>query len=103
MKDERLAHLTTFYSLLARLEERIDGARTLVRCTGRTAWPIRGVYFFRECGEHRADATRGTSHKRCSVRRMGRPFICGRDQAMIGSFLDGVKKTLLNVCLRAGL
>jgi hypothetical protein len=59
MADERREHLIRFYSLLDRLEKSIGGARTLAACSGRMDWPQRGVYFFRESGESRADTGDG--------------------------------------------
>ena len=53
MDDERFGHLIRFYSLLDRLERNIGGARALEGCSGRSGWPRRGVYFFRESGECR--------------------------------------------------
>jgi hypothetical protein len=59
MKSERLGHLEGFYDLIARLERRIGGARTLAACNGKVEWPERGVYFFREDGEFRRDTGTG--------------------------------------------
>jgi hypothetical protein len=59
MPGERRKHLTRFYSLLDRLEETVGGARSLASCSGRMAWPKRGVYFFRESGETRSDTGDG--------------------------------------------
>lgn len=47
--------LERFYSLLAQLERHVGGKRMLRDCTGRQAWPERGLYFFFEPGEHRGD------------------------------------------------
>ena len=47
--------LDRFYSLLDRLREQQGGYRTLATCSGRMARPARGVYFFFEPGECRAD------------------------------------------------
>lgn len=55
MTPERSAHLIRFYQALDELEETIGGARTLAGCSGRMDWPKRGVYFFRESGENRAE------------------------------------------------
>ena len=49
------AELDRFYSLLAELADRCGGYRSLQSCDGRTGWPGRGVYFFFDSGEHRAD------------------------------------------------
>jgi hypothetical protein len=59
MSRERLQDLARFYSILDILEKNIGGARTLADCSGRTAWPKRGVYFFRESGEDRTDTGKG--------------------------------------------
>ena len=59
MSNERLEHLARFYSILDEHERRIGGARRLADCSGRTGWPERGVYFFRELGESRTDTGNG--------------------------------------------
>ena len=55
-----------FYSLLAELEQRLGGKRTLKDCHGRLSWPDRGVYFFFEDGQ-----TRSTSGEGARVVRVG--------------------------------
>ncbi len=55
----RLDDLQRFYSLLFELEESLGGARQLAHCSGRMAWPERGVYFFMEPGETRSHSGRG--------------------------------------------
>jgi len=47
--------LDRFYGLLDGLRARCGGERMLAACDGRTGWPPRGVYFFFEAGEYRAD------------------------------------------------
>lgn len=49
----RRSDLATFYALLDELEVRIGGRRRLGDCHGRMSWPLRGVYYFFEPGEHR--------------------------------------------------
>ncbi len=44
-----------FYELLAQLEERVGGKRTLADCHRNMGWPERGVYFFFEEGETRSN------------------------------------------------
>ena len=56
----RLDHLKRFYILLDTLEDRLGGARRLTDCSGRMQWPRRGVYFFMESGENRADSGTGS-------------------------------------------
>lgn len=46
-------HLDRFYTLLARLEAVSPQGRRLDEQSGRSPWPARGVYFFREPGETR--------------------------------------------------
>ena len=46
--------LDRFYELLAALESVAGQGQRLGQQTGRSPWPARGVYFFREPGEHRA-------------------------------------------------
>jgi hypothetical protein len=55
----RLHDLLRFYAALDRLEQRIGGTRLLSTCGGRMMWPQRGVYFFMEEGEKRADTGKG--------------------------------------------
>jgi len=47
--------LDRFYDLLAVLEQQCGGKRRLADCDGRSNWPQRGIYFFFENGETRAD------------------------------------------------
>ncbi len=56
---DRAADLIRFYDLLDRLETRIGGKRCLADCSGRMAWPRRGLYFFFEHGEQRSDSGDG--------------------------------------------
>ena len=55
----RLEDLKRFYVLLDELERCNQGERKLSDCSGRMAWPTRGVYFFREFGENRTDTGNG--------------------------------------------
>lgn len=57
--EERVAHLIRLYSILDRLERRLDGALKLADCSGRMKWPSRGIYFFHETGENRKDTGEG--------------------------------------------
>ena len=59
MSDTRKRHLQRFYDLMTDLEKRLGGTRTLSECDGRMEWPRRGVYFFREPGEHRCHSGPG--------------------------------------------
>jgi hypothetical protein len=59
VNEGRISDLRVFYSLLARLEETIRGARKLKSCSGRLCWPERGVYFFMEQGENRSNTGTG--------------------------------------------
>lgn len=47
--------LEEFYDLLDALSERLGGPRVLGACDGRMGWPERGVYFFFEPDEVRAN------------------------------------------------
>ena len=55
----RFDDLKRLYEILANLERKIRGPRTLARCSGSMNWPQRGVYFFREVGEERSDTGHG--------------------------------------------
>lgn len=59
MAADRISDLKDFYGLLAALAENVGGPRHLVGCSGRLAWPRRGVYFFMEPGESRSHSGRG--------------------------------------------
>jgi hypothetical protein len=48
------ADLERFYSLLSRLETFACQGLQLATYSGKTAFPVRGVYFFRESGEYRS-------------------------------------------------
>ena len=52
---QRPSDITAFYRLLEHLETKMGGRRRLGDCHGRMPWPERGVYFFFEPGENRAD------------------------------------------------
>lgn len=55
----RLADIKRFYDLLARLEDRLGGKRTLAEFRQFRDCPPRGVYFFFEPGENRRDSGNG--------------------------------------------
>ncbi|TAJ93928.1 MAG: hypothetical protein EPO31_07040 [Gammaproteobacteria bacterium] len=55
----RLEDLVQFYDALSTLEKKTGGKRKLSDCNGRMQWPLRGVYFFFEEGEHRTDSGYG--------------------------------------------
>ena len=59
LSSSRLDDLKRFYSSLALLEKRLGGASRLSDCTGHMKWPARGIYFFRETDEVRADSGNG--------------------------------------------
>src|ERR1700733_1291703 len=46
-----------FYETLKYLHQRVGGYRYLRDCTAKSGWPQRGVYFFLENGEIRADGS----------------------------------------------
>ena len=50
----RAADTCRFYDILAELEQRLGGKRTLATCSKASGWPQRGVYFFFEPGELRS-------------------------------------------------
>lgn len=49
----RLSHIERFYELLNSCTELSGGLKRLSECSGYSAWPKRGVYFFFESGEAR--------------------------------------------------
>lgn len=55
----RIDALVRFYVLIERLERRLTGKRTLGDSRREMGWPNRGVYFFFEEGERRADSGSG--------------------------------------------
>ena len=56
---DRIAEIARFYELLDKLEQRCGGRRLLCESHGRMGWPRRGVYFFFEQDERRADSGTG--------------------------------------------
>ena len=82
--------LESFYSTLRELEAGLGGGRVLQQCTGRQAWPERGVYFFFEPGEFRF---RDRSERR--VVRVGTHMVSRGSKATLWSRLRthrGTKK-----------
>lgn len=59
MQRNRLKDLERFYAILDELGRKLRGARMLSACSGRMDWPIRGVYFFQEPEENRAETGSG--------------------------------------------
>jgi hypothetical protein len=51
------SHLNEFYSILDEAKRRQGGPLSLSQCNGAMNWPDRGVYFFFEPGENRADSS----------------------------------------------
>lgn len=51
---DKIADTNRFYELLDHLAARTGGPKILNDCHGRMHWPKRGVYFFLEAGENRA-------------------------------------------------
>ena len=58
MAGGRGSDVDRFYQILDELAARLDGPRRLRECTGRSGCPPRGLYFFYEDGENRADGNR---------------------------------------------
>src|SRR5258706_12364718 len=58
-KDDRLESLRRFYRILDELDQMLGSPKNLSACSGRMDWPIRGVYFFREPTESRAESGMG--------------------------------------------
>jgi hypothetical protein len=59
MDTQRRHDLVSFYAIFDNLEKDIGGARKLADSSGRLAWPKRGIYFFREPGQHRSQTGTG--------------------------------------------
>lgn len=59
MTQDRLSDLKQFYRLIDRAISKVNGAYFLSECHGRMDWPQRGVYFFFETGEERAQSGTG--------------------------------------------
>jgi hypothetical protein len=55
----RRADVQRFYRLLSQLERQSGSVRRLCECTGRSGWPQRGVYFFYDPIDARADSGTG--------------------------------------------
>lgn len=58
LPSNRLRDISKLYFLLDALERKV-GQRRLSDCSGRLKWPVRGIYFFFEAGEHRSDSGNG--------------------------------------------
>ena len=52
---ERHQHVEVLYGLLDELSQKVGGAKRLADCHGKMNLPVRGVYFFFEVGEYRAN------------------------------------------------
>jgi hypothetical protein len=90
--NDRLKHLSRFYSILDRLETSIGGARTLANCRGRMEWPARGIYFFREAGENRSESGDGPRIVRVGTHALkegGSTKLWGRLSAHRGQLRNG--------------
>ena len=57
--SSRIEDIKEFYDILACIEGRVRGCRTLAKCDGRMTWPDRGVYFFFEANEQRSLSGKG--------------------------------------------
>lgn len=57
--NNRVTDLIDFYDILDQLKYKVGSARKLKNCNGYMTWPNRGVYFFMEDGENRADSGEG--------------------------------------------
>jgi hypothetical protein len=55
-EQRRRDDLEVFYGLLYKLEKGLGGTRLLGSCSGKMCWPSKGVYFFFEEGEYRANS-----------------------------------------------
>jgi hypothetical protein len=71
LSSARLEGLQRFYSILARLEDKLGGRRTLQNCAGQVRWPRLGVYFFYEQGEQRSDSGIGPRVVRVGTHALG--------------------------------
>ena len=66
-----MSDLERFYDLLGLLESQPLQGQTLAECTGKSPWPRRGVYFFREPGEHRGDKPKAKRIVRVGTHAVG--------------------------------
>ncbi len=88
----RLDGLIHFYDLLAKLESRVGGRRTLENCHGKMNWPQRGVYFFFEQGENRTQTGTGLRVVRVgthALKNNGRTTLWHRLSQHKGTVIDG--------------
>ena len=68
---KRIGDLSRFYTLLDQLGQKTCAPRLLANCAGHDNWPTRGIYFFQEPGEQRADSGTGNRIARqvsCAIR-----------------------------------
>ena len=89
LSQPRLDHLKQFYASLALLEKRLGGARRLSGCSGRMKWPARGIYFFMETGEVRADTGNGPR-----IVRVGTHALMSKSKTKLWSRLKQHKGTV---------
>lgn len=85
-------NLERFYLLLARLAEAPGQGRPLAKLPARSSLPERGVYFFREPGEHRAanpEVLRVVRVGTHSVSSGSKSTLCGRLKAHRGTRTGG--------------
>ena len=78
MTTQRLQDIRRFYQILAELEHRLGGMRTLAGAHGRMNWPQRGVYFFFE-----RDQFRSTSGSGLRVMRVGTHALVAGSQSTL--------------------
>ena len=67
----RIEALDALYEVLEELGRRTGGPLLLSECSARLAWPMRGVYFFFEPGEVRADSGAGPRVVRVGTHALG--------------------------------
>ena len=67
----RLADVIRFYALIDNLAQRLGGSRSLAELGMPRLWPRRGVYFFFEPGESRAESGGGSRIVRVGTHGLG--------------------------------
>jgi hypothetical protein len=88
MANNRFRDIDNLYHFLDHLYVKLGGTRQLSNCDGRMNWPRRGIYFFFENGEFRADG------KRQRVVRVGTHALNAGDKSTLWGRLRTHRGTL---------
>jgi hypothetical protein len=103
--DNRRRDVQRFYAVLADLEHRLGGTRTLATANGRLGWPQRGIYLFFEPGQVRRTSGSGLRVVRVGTHAVAagsRSTLWGRLHAHQGQLSSGGGQHRASVLRRHG-